>query len=147
MGLLFVAVRCAFRSVQFCSLRRVYFFDISLDTRPTKAQRPNNDPVAAYHKGSFKRTQAAPYPPRPLGAGCVAALLRLLDPAVVEFSVVGPMGFTMRRIIQANIDRFKNLLKTETDATKRTMEKRLLAEEEAKLKQLLAYDKKEPKAY
>jgi hypothetical protein len=53
----------------------------------------------------------------------------------------------MRRIIQANIDRFKDLLKTETDATKRTMEKRLLAEEEAKLKQLPAYDKKEPQAY
>lgn len=40
----------------------------------------------------------------------------------------------MRRIIQANIDRFKELLKTETDPTKRAMEKRLLAEEEAKLK-------------
>lgn len=53
----------------------------------------------------------------------------------------------MRRIIQANIDRFKDLLKTETDATKRTMEKRLLAEEEAKLKQLPAYDKKETQAY
>ena len=53
----------------------------------------------------------------------------------------------MRRIIQANIDRFKDLLKTETDATKRAMEKRLLAEEEAKLKHLPAYDKKEPKAY
>jgi hypothetical protein len=42
--------------------------------------------------------------------------------------------FEMRRIIQANIDRFKELLKTETDPTKRAMEKRLLAEEEAKLK-------------
>ena len=57
------------------------------------------------------------------------------------------MGFTMRSIIQANIDRFKDLLKTETDATKRTTEERLLAEEEAKLKQLPAYDKKEPRAY
>jgi hypothetical protein len=57
------------------------------------------------------------------------------------------MGFAMRRIIQANIDRFKDLLKTETDATKRTMEKRLLAEEEEKLKQLPAYDKKESQAY
>jgi hypothetical protein len=57
------------------------------------------------------------------------------------------MVMAMRRIIQANIDRFRDLLKTETDATKRTMEKRLLAEEEAKLKQLPAYDKKEPHAY
>jgi hypothetical protein len=57
------------------------------------------------------------------------------------------MEFTMRRIIQANIDRFRTLLKTETDATKRTMEMRLLAEEEAKLKQLPAYDKKERQAY
>jgi hypothetical protein len=57
------------------------------------------------------------------------------------------MGFAMRRIIQANIDRFKELLKTESDATKRTMEKHLLAEEEGKLKQLPAYHKKEPQAY
>jgi len=53
----------------------------------------------------------------------------------------------MRRIIQANIDRLKELLKTEPDPTKRVMERRLLAEEEAKLKQLPAYDKQEPKAY
>jgi len=53
----------------------------------------------------------------------------------------------MRRIIQANIDRFKDLLKTETDATKQTMEKRLLAEEEVKLKHLPAHDEKEPQAY
>lgn len=38
----------------------------------------------------------------------------------------------MRRIIQANIDRFKDLLKSETDATKQSMITRLLAEEEAK---------------
>jgi hypothetical protein len=38
----------------------------------------------------------------------------------------------MRRIIQANIDRMKLLLKTETDPAKRVMELRLLAEEEAK---------------
>ena len=42
----------------------------------------------------------------------------------------------MRRIIQANIDKFKSLLKTETDPTKRAVETRLLAEEEAKLKEL-----------
>jgi len=39
----------------------------------------------------------------------------------------------MRRIIQANIDRLKELLKAELDPTKRAMELRLLAEEEAKL--------------
>jgi hypothetical protein len=55
--------------------------------------------------------------------------------------------FNLRRIIQANIDRLKELLKTETDPTKRTMETCLLAEEELKLKQLPAYDKNETKAY
>lgn len=35
-------------------------------------------------------------------------------------------------IIQANIDRFELLLKTETDPKKRAMEKRLLAEEREK---------------
>jgi len=39
-------------------------------------------------------------------------------------------------IIKANIERFKRLLETETDATKRVMETRLLAEEEVKLKDL-----------
>ena len=42
----------------------------------------------------------------------------------------------MRRIIQANIDKFKLLIKTETDPTKRAVEIRLLDEEEAKLKEL-----------
>jgi hypothetical protein len=42
----------------------------------------------------------------------------------------------MRRIIQANIARFKSLLEQETDPTKRAIESRLLAEEEAKLKQV-----------
>jgi hypothetical protein len=42
-------------------------------------------------------------------------------------------GAGMRRIIQANIDRFKLLLKSETDPVKRAMELRLLAEEQAKL--------------
>ena len=55
--------------------------------------------------------------------------------------------FEMRRIIQANIDRLKELLKMEADPTRRTMELRLLAEEEAKLKQLPADKKNEPKAY
>ena len=91
------------------------FFDISLDTRPTKAQRANNDPVAAYHKGSFKRTQAAPYPP-PSGCwvrSCPTTAARSGRSVILD--VVGPMGFTMRSIIQANIDRFKDLLKTEAD--------------------------------
>lgn len=48
----------------------------------------------------------------------------------------------MRRIIQANIDRFKELLKNETDTTKRAMETRLLAEEEAKLKRPKLDEKK-----
>jgi len=57
------------------------------------------------------------------------------------------MGIPMRRIIQANIDRFKELLKTETDPTKRAIEIRLLAEEEAKLKRLPPYNKNEAKAF
>ena len=53
----------------------------------------------------------------------------------------------MRRIIQANVDRFKELLKTETNPTKRAMETRLLTEEEAKLRNLPADKKNETKAY
>ena len=49
----------------------------------------------------------------------------------------------MDRIIQANIDRFRLMLKTETDQTKRAMEKRLLAEEEAKQKRAPKPPKKE----
>jgi hypothetical protein len=51
----------------------------------------------------------------------------------------------MRRIIQANIDRFKKLLKLEMDPTKRAMATHLLAEEEAKLIQAPKSDEK--KAY
>jgi hypothetical protein len=40
----------------------------------------------------------------------------------------------MDKIIQANIDRYQLLLTTETDATKRAMIIRLLAEEQEKLK-------------
>jgi hypothetical protein len=47
----------------------------------------------------------------------------------------------MHRIIQANIDRFKLLLETETDPTKRIMITRLLHEEE--LKQVPKRDQKE----
>jgi len=53
----------------------------------------------------------------------------------------------MRRIIQANIDRFMNPLKTETDPTGRAIETRLLADEEAKLKQLPRKMSDEKKAY
>jgi hypothetical protein len=38
----------------------------------------------------------------------------------------------MDRIVQANIDRYKALLETETDPTKRAMITQLLAEEKAK---------------
>ena len=48
---------------------------------------------------------------------------------------VGSAEAAMRRIIQANIDRLKELLKTEPDPTRRAMENKLLAEEEAKLAQ------------
>jgi hypothetical protein len=41
----------------------------------------------------------------------------------------------MKRIIQANIKRFKQLLETEGEPTKRVMLARLLAEEEAKLEE------------
>jgi len=39
----------------------------------------------------------------------------------------------MKKIIQANIDRFRQLLETETDATKRAMLHRLLAEQQAEM--------------
>ena len=55
--------------------------------------------------------------------------------------------YALRKIIQANIDRFMNLLKTETDPTRRAMETRLLADEEAKLKQLPPKKSDEKKAY
>lgn len=47
----------------------------------------------------------------------------------------------MYLIINANIERFRKLLETETNATKRAMEARLLAEEEAKLKDLVDAEK------
>ena len=52
-------------------------------------------------------------------------------------------GGIMRRIIQANIDRLRVLLKTELDPTRRAMEIKLLAEEEAKL----ATEPKDNRAY
>ena len=48
------------------------------------------------------------------------------------WSIPSNREFAVYRIIQANIARFKLLLETEIDPTKRAMEIRLLAEEEAK---------------
>ena len=94
-------------------------------------------------KGSFNALEA-PHPPGSEARACAPILLRPRDPAVIIFFMLRwEWEFAMRRIIQANIDRLKELLKTETDPTKRTMETRLLAEEEAELKQLPEYDKKE----
>jgi hypothetical protein len=52
----------------------------------------------------------------------------------------------VRRIIQANIDKFRLLLTDEIDPTKRVMVKRLLDEEEAKLKDLAEHKANEKKA-
>jgi hypothetical protein len=41
----------------------------------------------------------------------------------------------MKRIIKANIERFKQLLKTEADLTKRVMLAHLLGEEETRLEE------------
>jgi hypothetical protein len=48
----------------------------------------------------------------------------------------------VRSILQANIDRFNDLLRTETDPTKQAMITRLLAEEQAKLANLPKPEKK-----
>ena len=73
-------------------------------------------------------------------------LLRSRDPAV-SFSAaagdVGEMEAAMQSIIKANVERFKLLLSTETDPTKRAMEIRLLAEEEEKLVKMPKPEKKE----
>jgi hypothetical protein len=49
----------------------------------------------------------------------------------------------MYRIIRANIDRFKELLETETDPKKRAMIERLLGEEETKQKQIANPERKQ----
>ena len=49
----------------------------------------------------------------------------------------------MQSIIKANIARFKLLLSTEADPAKRTMEIRLLAEEEEKLAKMPKSENKE----
>ena len=53
----------------------------------------------------------------------------------------------MKRIIQANIDRYKQLLETTTDPTKRTMLFRLLAEQETELKLAIENPGAVPKVY
>lgn len=53
----------------------------------------------------------------------------------------------MKRIIQANIDRFTLLLETETDPTKRIMLCNLLAEQEGKLKEATDTPSSVKKAY
>ena len=53
----------------------------------------------------------------------------------------------MKRIIQANIDRFKLCLETENDPAKRAMMFRLLAEQEAKLKEIKETPSGANKAY
>lgn len=53
----------------------------------------------------------------------------------------------MQRIVQANIDRFKQLLETTTDPTKRKTLLRLLAEEEEKLERIKAAASAGKKAY
>jgi hypothetical protein len=85
------------------------------------------------------RAQAAPYLNLALRVrGSIALLLRSSDIAVVislycNSDLMLGRKLAMRWIIQANIDKLKELLKTETDELKRAMETRLLAEEEAKL--------------
>jgi hypothetical protein len=100
-------------------------------------------------------TAASIPPPRMLAVNATAEVVKslgrfdLFQEQIHRFVVSrrGVMGVDMRRIIQANIDRLNKLLETETDPTKRTMERRLLVEEKANLKKLPAYNKNEAKAY
>ena len=52
------------------------------------------------------------------------------------------MSVSVRTIIDLNIQHYRNLLKTETDASKRQTISKLLAEEEAKLAKLLTQEGK-----
>ncbi len=52
------------------------------------------------------------------------------------------MSVSVRMIIDLNIQHYRDLLKTETDASKRQTISKLLAEEEAKLAKLLTQDGK-----
>jgi hypothetical protein len=61
----------------------------------------------------------------------------LLTPEVVSVSP------SVRMIIELNIKHYRNLLKTETDASKRQTVSQLLSEEEAKLAKLLMREDKD----
>ena len=52
------------------------------------------------------------------------------------------MSVSVRMIIDLNIEHYRDLLKTETDASKRQTISKLLAEEEAKLANLLTQEGK-----
>ena len=52
------------------------------------------------------------------------------------------MSVSVRMIIDLNIQHYRDLLKTETDASKRQTVSKLLAEEEAKLAKLLTQEGK-----
>jgi hypothetical protein len=79
-----------------------------------------------------------------------AAICRIPDSTLdfparsgIAFCGGGPAEeLAMRRIIEANIKRLKEMLKVETDPTKRAMEERILAEEEEKLKEVKPGDRK-----
>ena len=53
-----------------------------------------------------------------------------------------PLSVSVRMIIDLNIQYYRDLLKTETDASKRQTISKLLAEEEAKLAKLLTQEGK-----
>ena len=52
------------------------------------------------------------------------------------------MSVSVRMIVDLNIQHYRDLLKTETDASKRQTISKLLAEEEAKLAKLLTQEGK-----
>ena len=52
------------------------------------------------------------------------------------------MSVAVRMIVELNIKHYRDLLKTETDASKRQTISKLLAEEEAKLAKLLTQEGK-----
>lgn len=60
---------------------------------------------------------------------------QLHAPMLIEMSVPA------RTIIELNIEHYRNLLRSETDASKRRTIAKLLAEEEAKLAKLLSEEK------
>ncbi len=87
-----------------------------------------------FAKRIAQRALTVPAAPNP-EAGCAGGhhFPRSRDPAVSFSAVEGEMEPVVHRIVQANIERFKLLLSTETDPSKRATEIRLLAEEEEKL--------------